>query len=220
MLRLRAATARNRPAEGRLRARASARSVWSLRVRCPPFARRARNMRGMAVRPSPASTEGTGAFRVRTPPGSRTPRETQRAALRVAGARSASWSFAPWMPTLRPTPLPREASARSGRATTESTPISERHRRFERHRRADRPLHQLFRRARGSAFQPARATTLTFEARAEIRASGLERRAREPRHPSDVSMRHALVTLRFPESLSPHPSGCDPDEACAHEREL
>jgi hypothetical protein len=34
-------------------------------------------------------------------------------------------------------------------------------------------------------------------------------------HPSVVSCDRALAALGLPESPSPHPSGCDPDEACA-----
>jgi len=59
----------------------------------------------------------------------------------------------------------------------------------------------------------------SFDLRSQGRkhASGLERRLHGPRHPSVVSTRLALVALRLPESPSPHPSGCDPDEACAHD---
>jgi hypothetical protein len=115
------------------------------------------------------------------------------------------------MPTLRIVPRYERATER---AMTESWSTSECRCRFERHRRADRPHRQLSL-ARGEAHE-----RLNLRSQGRDHASGLERRIFEPRHPSVVSERRVLATLRLPESPNPHRFGFDPAAACAYETRI
>jgi len=151
------------------------------------------------------------ALRDRAPPGSRPPRETRLLASRAADAPG---------PHLR-TSRTVECRPPSARLALERAPR-------EAFTEPKRPLSALVAAqapARGPSASPANvrapggARRLHLRGQGRDRASGLERRIHGPRHPSIVSKRDALVALRLPESPSPHPSGCDPDEACAHPRE-
>jgi len=183
---------------GGVRARASSESVLESHVQRLPFARRAKNTRGVAVRPSPTSALTIAAHSVcRTPPGSRPPRGEAASCVPRVDVCPPRKSGAPHR-GCRPSAPRCERAA--GRATTESFMTSGCLRRFERHRQADRPRDQL------EPPKPGPPPRLRFRE--------THPRTRAPFHRTN---RPALVTLRLPESPSPHPSGCDPDEAFAQD---
>jgi hypothetical protein len=165
----------------------------------------------MAVRPSPASTEKVSVHSAVTglpardrPVGTVTARKSARSRSHVADVRPRIRRA--FRRGCRP-PAPRLARRAAGGATV-TVPISECRRRHE---------------GTGGAF-PFVCTAsfprtfgvreFTLEARIAGNAPGLGGRIHDPDTLGRIGSR-TLAALGLPESPSPHPSGCDPDEACA-----